>query len=443
MSLPSVAIVGRPNVGKSSLLNALVGERVSIVHDRPGVTRDRVAAEIEHGGRRFEVVDMGGIGAADEPGLEADVELQIQAGLAGADVLLFTVDVRAGCLPRDEELARALRQTGKPALVVVNKVDGERQELLVHDFARLGLGVPRAVSAVEGFGLRDLMEAVVGLLPAPRPEEAEARDGGTRIAVVGQRNAGKSSLVNALAGETRVIVSELPGTTRDAVDVKVQRGARTFTLVDTAGMRKRSRLADSVEFYSQQRALRAVQRAHVVIHVVDACREISQVDKKLADAVLRAFKPCILAINKWDLAEGVEPEAYLRYLGDRLPLLHFAPVLFVSAARGDRLAELLDTAFDLHEQARRRVPTAEVNRLIAEAAQVRGPRVGRGQDPKILFATQVRTDPPWIVLFVNDPELFSDDFRRFLENRLRAALPFPEIPIRISFRERRPVRQGD
>ncbi len=439
MSLPQVAIVGRPNVGKSSLLNALVGRRVSIVHDRPGVTRDRVAVEMAHEGRVFSLVDMGGIGIVDDQNLDAHVEQQINSALAGADVMVFVVDVRAGLMPLDEQIASALRKTGRPTVLLANKVDGERHSLMVEEFSRLGLGRALEVSAVQCLGLTDLLSAVVAGLPEPRGEEKLSEEGETRIALLGQRNAGKSSILNALAGEERVIVSEIPGTTRDAVDVKVSYGERSFTVIDTAGMRKSSRLQDSVEFYSQQRSLSAITRADVALHVIDATKEISQVDKKLAEEIVNAWKPCVIVVNKWDLAAAIDPDTYIKYLGTRLPQLHYAPVIFVSATERIRLKQMVDLAFDLHDQSKHRVSTSEINRIVEESEQMRGPRVGRGKFPKIFFATQVGTTPPWIVLFVNDPTLFPDDFRRFLENRLRQALPFKEIPIRISFRARRSI----
>lgn len=440
MRLPSVAIIGRPNVGKSSLLNAIVGERISIVHDKPGVTRDRVAVEVEREDRVFEVVDMGGIGIVDEQNLDRDVEMQINAALAGADVLLFVADVRGGVMPLDAQVADIIRRQQKPFVFIANKVDSEKQRLLVDEFQSLGLGRPLEVSALERLGIHDVIEALVKALPEKKEGEAKTQEGETLIAIVGQRNAGKSTLINALAGQERVIVSEIPGTTRDAVDVRVTFGSRTFTAIDTAGMRKTSKLADSVEFYSQQRAHRSIERANVVVLLIDATKEISQVDKKIADAILEARKPCVLAINKWDLASEVDTGKYNDYLKTRLPLLHFAPVAFVSSKERVRLRQLVEIAFELHDQAAHRISTAELNRVVAAASRVRGPSVGRGKFPKIYFATQVGVQPPWLVLFVNEPELFKDDFRRFLENRFREAFPsFNEIPLRISFRPRKSI----
>lgn len=438
-----VAIVGRPNVGKSSLLNAAAGRRVSIVHDRPGVTRDRVEAEVEQGGRVFRLMDTGGLGMVDDQQLDEQVDMQIQAGLQVADVLLFLVDARDGVTPLDRRVAAVIRRSGLPHVIAANKVDAARHSPLVEEFHELGMGRPAEISAKQVLGITDLLDDVVDQLPAPRDGERPTRDAGPLVAVVGQRNAGKSTLLNELAGEERVIVSELPGTTRDAVDVQVEFGGRRFTAVDTAGMRKDRRLKGSVEFYGQARARAAIRRAHVVVFMIDATRDVSQVDKKIAADVEEARKPCVLAVNKWDLTGELDPRSYLEYLGSRLPQLGHAPVIFISALQGTRLGELTNLVFQLHEQAGRRVPTAELNRVVAEAAAVRGPRVTRGRYPRIYFATQVGVHPPWIVLFVNNPALFKADFRRFLENRLRRAFPFKEIPLRISFRRRRSASPRD
>lgn len=442
MSLPLVAIVGRPNVGKSSLLNAVVGERVAIVHDMPGVTRDRLARPVRHRERWFSLVDMGGIGIVDEQKLDESIEMQINAALQAASVVLFVLDSRDGVTPLDREVADLIRRGRQPYVLVANKVDSERHRLLVGELEALGLGRPLEVSALQVLGIQDLLDAIVDALPEGAGRVAPPAEGETRIALAGQRNAGKSTLLNALAGEERVIVSEIPGTTRDSVDVQVRFGDRTFTAIDTAGMRKERKLKDSIEFYSQVRARESIERADVVLLLIDARAEVSQVDKKIADIVLSNRKPCVLVVNKWDLAEHVDTRDYVRYLESRLPLFHFAPVVFVSAKERTRLRELVDVAFSLHDQARFRVGTPELNRVVAKAAAVRGPRVSRGKYPKIYFATQVGVSPPWIILFVNDPVLFKDDYKRFLENRFREAFGFKEIPLRISFRERRNVRDG-
>ncbi|HYC76660.1 MAG TPA: ribosome biogenesis GTPase Der [Planctomycetota bacterium] len=436
MSRPSVCIVGRPNVGKSSLLNAVIGERISIVDPTPGVTRDRVAVDVRREGRSFELVDTGGVGIVDRDDLAADVERQINAAIAGADVVVFLVDAQEGLTALDRTAADLLRRSGKPLILACNKVDHEKWEPHAGEFAELGLGEASLTSAKHGLGIDGLLERVIAALPPPSPDEEAFADDVMRICVVGQRNAGKSTLINTLLGEERVIVSDVPGTTRDAVDVRAEHRGRPFICVDTAGVRKAARVQDSIEFYSQARSRRTVERSHVAIFLIDAQKEVSQVDKLVADWILENRKPCVLAVNKWDLAEHVDVDRYLKYLGTRLPLLHYAPVVFLSAKERVRVDELFDVAFDLYDQAGLRVSTGELNRVIEKAAEVRGPRVSKGRHPKIYYGTQVAVHPPYFVLFVNDATMFKDEYRRYLESRLRDAFGFQEIPLRISFRER-------
>ncbi len=441
MSRPSVAIVGRPNVGKSSLLNALAGVRISIVDPTPGVTRDRIGADIRYKERCFELVDTGGIGIVDRHELEMHVEMQINAAVAGADLVLFTVDAQDGLTPLDRQAAEALRRSKKAVLLVANKVDDERFEGFLGEFHKLGAGDPICVSAKFTIGLDELLDAIVAALPERRDDEDLHQTDDLKIAIVGQRNAGKSTLLNAVLGEDRVIVSDVPGTTRDSVDVRVERDGRAFVVIDTAGVRKANRLSDSIEFYSQVRAREAVERCQVAILLIDATKEVSQVDKEVADWILERRRACVLAINKWDLAEatGIETEKYLTYLETRLPLLHYAPVVFLSAKERTRVEEILEVSFDLHRQSGTRISTADVNKVLRKAFEMRKPSRYEGKSGKLFYGTQVGTHPPWFVIFVNEPKLFRDDYRRFLENRLREAFGFSEIPLRISFRARSPI----
>jgi len=434
MALPVVAIVGRPNVGKSSLLNALARARVSIVDPRAGITRDRVSVVVEADERYFELVDTGGLGPVDTEALQEHVHEQIRFALARADLVLFVVDAQQGLLPPDQEAAEALRRLNKPVLLVVNKVDGPSHEPQAAEFARLGFGDPLCVSAEHGRGRERLLEAIVGRLGA---EGTPPDEPVMRLAIVGKRNAGKSTLVNALAGEERMIVSEMPGTTRDAVDVRFEKDGRVFVAIDTAGVRKRRRM-DDIDFYSYTRALRSIRRADVVMHLIDATVPVSEVDVKLAATVLEECKPLVLVVNKWDLArDRATAREYDAYLAQVLPIADYAPVVLMTARTGQNVSAAVDVAWSLHQQARTRVSTGRLNAVLQEILALRGPTPPRGtKRPKIYYATQVATAPPTFVFFCNDPVLISDNYRRFLENRLREALPFSEVPMRLLFRAR-------
>ena len=440
--LPCIAIVGRPNVGKSTLLNRIRKSRVSIVEPSEGVTRDRVSVvariPTHFGERPVEVIDTGGVGIVDRDDLGPHVEEQIRAALIAADVVLFVVDVRAGVTPLDEEVARRLRGIGKPVLLVCNKVEGARLEWDVEEFRRLGVpSEPLPISAQNGEGIAELLEQVAEALPAPLPGEA-APEPSLKIAVVGRRNAGKSTLVNAIAHEERVIVSEIPGTTRDALDVIIERDGETFVVIDTAGVRKKKSHEDAVEFFSDARSYKAIRRADVVLLLFDATQEISAIEKKLARYVRDHYKVAILAANKWDLVEGkgVQPEDFRAYIDQELSGLTHAPVVFLSARTGFNVIRLLKLAKELHRQATQRVRTGELNRVLEKALEARSPS-SRGSRVRILYATQAESSPPTFVLFVNDKRLIGKDWLRYLENRLRAELPFAEVPIHIVLRDKR------
>jgi GTP-binding protein len=440
--LPCIAIVGRPNVGKSTLLNRIRRSRVSIVEPSEGVTRDRVSVvariPTHFGERPVEVIDTGGVGIVDRDDLGPHVEEQIRAALIAADVVLFVVDVRAGVTPLDEEVARRLRGIGKPVLLVCNKVEGARLEWDVEEFRRLGVpSEPLPISAQNGEGIAELLEQVAEALPAPLPGEA-APEPSLKIAVVGRRNAGKSTLVNVIAHEERVIVSEIPGTTRDALDVIIERDGETFVVIDTAGVRKKKSHEDAVEFFSDARSYKAIRRADVVFLLFDATQEISAIEKKLARYVRDHYKVAILAANKWDLVEGkgVQPEDFRAYIDQELSGLTHAPVVFLSARTGFNVIRLLKLAKELHRQATQRVRTGELNRVLEKALEARSPS-SRGSRVRILYATQAESSPPTFVLFVNDKRLIGKDWLRYLENRLRAELPFAEVPIHIVLRDKR------
>ncbi|HRV80461.1 MAG: ribosome biogenesis GTPase Der [Planctomycetes bacterium] len=437
-SLPRVAIVGRPNVGKSTLLNRMCGSRVAIVEPTAGVTRDRVSVPVrlpsDDGPRWIEVIDTGGVGIVDRDDLGPHVESQIQTALHAADLVLFVVDVRDGLTPLDQEVARRLRGLPIPVLLVVNKNEGRQLEWDVDVFYRLGVGEELfGISAQNGLGLHPLYEAMLQRLPGAPSERPEERNS-MKLAVVGRRNAGKSTLINQWAREERMIVSEVPGTTRDAVDVLFERGGETFIAIDSAGLRKPSKVADAVEFFSEARSRKTVRRADVVILMFDVTEPISSIEKRLARYVVDHHKPVILAANKWDLVKDLSPEDFRDYLDKELPGLFFAPILFLSAKNNERADQLLRLGKELVEQAAYRVPTGELNRVLEKALEARSPS-SRGYRVRMRYATQAESSPPTFILFVNDKNLISKDYIRYLQNRIREELPFAEVPVRIVLRD--------
>ncbi|HDZ21228.1 MAG TPA: ribosome biogenesis GTPase Der [Phycisphaerae bacterium] len=447
MSLPIVAIVGRPNVGKSSLFNALVRRRVAIVDATPGVTRDRIHAPWEvgegEGAGYVELADTGGMGIEDTQDLTEEVETQIAYAVATAALMVFVTDAREGLTPLDRHVAEVLRRQDKPVILVANKVDTVTSAVELGDLYRLGFGEPLATSAKHALGLADLRDRVaehlgdvIGDAPA---------DDVMKLAVVGKRNAGKSTFINHLAGEERVIVSETPGTTRDSVDVTIERDGDQFIVIDTAGIRKRRSIAGDIEYYSQHRALRSVRRADVVALLIDAAVEISQVDKDLAGRIVAEDKPVVLVVNKWDLArDRTTGEAYVGYFTKLLPFLSYAPVSLVCATTGENVWQTIRLAQNLFNQSRTRVSTSEVNQAIQEILALRGPSHRPGtRPPKIRYASQVATCPPTIVCFVNDTRSFDQSYRRFLVNQLRDRLPFSEVPIRLIMRQGSVDRHDD
>ncbi len=437
---PIVAIVGRPNVGKSSLFNRLAGRRIAIVDPTSGVTRDRLTTLIEHEGAHFELVDSGGVGIVDSDRLEKDIERQIEAAMREADLIVFVTDVRDGVTPLDREVADRLRELGKPTILAANKVDDSKFVADTAEFFALGFGEPLCVSAHHGHGRRELLDLICERLGDAARAEAPPQEE-MKLALVGKRNAGKSTLVNALAAAERVIVSEAPGTTRDAVDVRFERDGKVFLAIDTAGVRKRRSLKGDIEFYSLHRAKRSIRRADVVVFLLDAPREISQVDKQLGAYILEEKKPCLLAVTKWDLAEGVEPERFTRYVASRLKGFSFAPICYLSAKEGWNVDGMFDVALDLYEQAGRRASTSDVNAAIEAAVARRRPGSRRkARTPKIYYAAQTGVRPPCFTLFVNDPALFAPSYVRFLEGWLQRELGFPEVPVKIVMRPRREPR---
>lgn len=437
---PLVAIVGRPNVGKSSLFNRLVGQPIAIVDPTPGTTRDRILHEVRRDGVRFDIIDTGGIGIVDVMKLEEDIYKQVQRAIATADRIIFLVDGREGVLPLDVEVANSLRGLKDRVILAVNKIDHEGLDHEIHQFQRLGMGEPMAISAAQAEGLHALLARLADGLPAMRDDgEPEPEDGSIRLALVGRRNVGKSSLTNALCGDQRVIVADLPGTTRDAVDVTITRDDTSYVLIDTAGLRKRTQMVeDDLEFFSACRTERAIRRAHVVLLVIDASDEIAAVDKKIARFVETEGKPTIIVVNKWDIAEKAHAsrKAYLEWLHDRLPGLAYAPAVFTCALTGLNVDEVLGIASELALEAKGRVSTSVLNEIIEAAVAQRRPRKVGPSATKIYYATQAECEPPTVIVFVNRTDWIEPGYSRFLEHFLRQHVPFPRVPIRILFKSR-------
>ena len=442
MTIPRVAIVGRPNVGKSSLLNRLVGRRVSIVEPTAGVTRDRVAVTMEAGGRRFELVDTGGLGLVDEALLKEHVEAQIEVALASADVILFVVDGKEGRVPGDDFVAQRLRPLGKSVLLVANKIESYHEEIGVAEWVRLGFGEPLPISAKEGFGASALLERTVALLPPPQDDEHVVPGDALRFAIVGKRNSGKSTLLNQLAGEERVIVSEIPGTTRDAIDVEFEFDGRKLLAIDTAGVRKKKSLEHAIELFAHSRSNDSIRRAHVCVHMFDVREPISQVDKSLAAYCVEHHKPVVLVGNKVDLAPELDLKKWRAYLEQQLPGLDHAPVVFVSARDGLNVDAMLELLFELREQTRTQMATAKLNKVLQEARDRLLPSSG-GNLAKLFYGTQTSTEPLSVLVFVNEPRLFRGQYERYLTQVLREAFDCPEVPIRLAFRRREKIVLGE
>jgi len=435
MSKPVVAIIGRPNVGKSSLFNALFGERVSIVHDTPGVTRDRVYARANWRDREFVIIDTGGI----EPDTDDELlkGMRTQAGIAidTADVILFMCDVKSGLTAADHEIAVMLRKSKRPVIVCVNKIDhvgAPPPEL--YEFYNLGLGEVYSISASHRLGIGELLDAVFEHFP-PVPENEDENET-VRVALIGKPNAGKSSLSNKMIGQDRSIVSDIPGTTRDAIDSVIENEHGSFTIIDTAGLRKKSRIDSSVEKYSMLRSLTAIERANVCVILIDAVEGVTEQDTKVAGYAHNAGKACIFAVNKWDLIEKETGtlEAMRKILLERFSFMDYAPVVFLSAKTGQRVDKLFEMIRLVYEQAGKRLSTGTLNEMISEATAMVPTPQDKGKHLKIYYATQVATYPPQFVLFVNDRDLMHFSYERYLENQLRKNFGFEGTPIRIYMR---------
>lgn len=452
MGTPVVCIVGRQNVGKSTLFNAIANRRISIEEPTSGVTRDRISTFIERGDIFFELIDTAGMGVEIESPdksnvyrkpaeeLALSIRKQIDIALSKADLILFVVDVQAGLTSLDKDCASLLHKLARPVILVANKADNSKLEESAAEFHALGLGHPLPVAALHRRGISALIDEISKRIPKVPPDRTRPV---LELAVVGRRNVGKSTLINTLAGEERVLVSEIPGTTRDSIDVHFELDGRRFTAIDTAGVRKKGRIEHAIEFFSIARAYRSIRRASVVLLVIDATTEISDVDKKLARYIEEQLKPCVIVLNKWDLVKDAGTKEYIRYLNKKLNALPYAPVSFISAKDGTNVIQTVHLALELWEQASRRISTGRLNRLVREVSESHRPRTRGATTPRIYYATQAGVNPPVIVFFVNDPELFPPTYRRYLENKIRQEMGTPNIPIGLVFRQKKSAKAKD
>lgn len=436
MGVTQVVIVGRPNVGKSSLFNWLINKRIAIVDDQAGVTRDRLTQLMCVGDRYFELVDTGGMGIEDTDDLTGHIEDQIETAIESAHIILFVVDTRDGLVSLDEAVAKRLRYTKVPVICVANKTDAESLDAQANEFYRLGRGKLVRVSTQQNRGKQELLDEIFERLPegpvdGPPPEPL------MKVAIVGRRNTGKSTFVNTLAQAERIIVSEVPGTTRDSIDVRFELDGKAFMAIDTPGLRRRKSISTDIDFYSTHRAERSIRRADVVLLFFDATERISKVDKQLCDYIAEQYKPCVFVVNKWDLLAGSLPtEKWVHYLRDTFRTMRHVPIAFVTGQSGKNVKALLNHAQMLFKQSRSRVSTSDLNRLLKAAIDRNPPPIYRNRQPKIYYATQVGEEPPTLVLFCNQPQAITENYRRYLVGVFRDNLPYAEVPIKLYLRKR-------
>ena len=434
---PIVAIVGRPNVGKSTLVNRLIGHRNSIVDDRPGVTRDRIYFDVEWQNKLFTVIDTGGIVPGDEDEIMLSIYDQAKIACDEADKIIFVVDGKDGVHPVDEDIANILRQSDKPVFLAVNKLDNPDSLAMMSDFYSLAIGEPIGISALHGSGgVGDLLDLVTSDFEIT---EEDTPENTIKIAIVGRPNAGKSSIVNALLNEDRVIVSDISGTTRDSIDSKIKYHGKEFVIVDTAGIRKKAKVEWGVEKFAVDRAIRSIRDCDVAVLVIDATQGISDQDKKISSIITEAGKGLIVAVNKWDLIEDKKSNTINQFdlkIANEIPFLDFAPKIYISAVTKQRLNQIFEKSVEVYEQCTKRVSTGLLNKVINEAYVLNPPQSVKNARLKILYTTQINVQPPSFVLFVNNEELLKDHYKRYIENKLREAFGFFGTPIRISVRSR-------
>ena len=436
MARPVAAIVGRPNVGKSTLFNKMAGRRISIVEDTPGVTRDRIYTEVEWLDKKFTLIDTGGIEPYSEDVIMVQMRRQAEIAIEMAQVIIFIVDGQEGITPADQEVATMLRKSKKKIILVVNKIDAPKFKDNVYEFYNLGLGEPIGISAAQQLGLGDMLDEILSGFPESDGEDYDEFT--TKVAIVGKPNVGKSSLVNRIIGEERVIVSDIAGTTRDAIDTPFEFGEDKYVFIDTAGMRKRKKIFENIEHYSVVRSLTAIERSDVCLILIDAVEGVTEQDTKIAGFVNEQGRAAIIVVNKWDLVEKDE-KTMNRFIEDirrELPFMAYAPTIFISALTGQRVTKLFELIKFVSNQHAMRISTGMVNDIINEAVLMNQPAISGGRRLKILYTTQVSVKPPTFALFVNDPEILHFSYQRYLENQLRKSFGFEGTPIRFLVRKR-------
>lgn len=437
MSKPIVAVVGRPNVGKSTLFNRLAGERISIVQDTPGVTRDRIYADVEWTGRKFTLIDTGGMEIGAEDVILKQILQQAEIAIETADVILFITDAKAGMTDDDKQVANMLRRTKKPVVLAVNKIDNvNRDSMNIYEFYELGIGDPIAISAGQALGLGDMLDEVISYFP--ENAEAEEEEEVIKVAIIGKPNVGKSSLINKILGEDRLIVSNIPGTTRDAIDTPIEIDGQKYVFIDTAGMRRKSKIKEEIERFSIIRAVAAVERCDVAILVIDANEGITDQDTKIAGIAHERGRAAIVAVNKWDAIEKNDKtmNQYLKDIGNELAYMPYAPKVFISALTGQRITRMLELIQTVYQNHALRISTGVLNDVLIEATAMQQPPADKGRQLKLYYITQVSIKPPTFVIFVNDRELFHFSYKRYIENQLREAFGFVGTPIHFIVREK-------
>lgn len=430
-----IAIIGRPNVGKSTLFNRIIGRRSAIVDDLPGVTRDRNYAVTEWAGKRFTLIDTGGFVPESEDIIETAIREQAQAAIEEADKILFVVDGTAGLLPTDRDVADVLRRSSKKTLLVVNKLDNEQREALMGDFYALGLGTPIPASALAGRNVGDLLDILTADMPADDNESVDPR---LKIAVIGKPNVGKSSLINALLQESRHIVTEIPGTTRDPIDAILRYHGEEMLLIDTAGLRRRSKIKESVEFYSAVRSLKSIERCDVAVILLDAMEGLEHQDLRIVETALERRRPVVIGVNKWDLVEKDDRTAkeYERALKEKLRKFDYLPVIFISALTKQRVFKVIELVKRVDAEQQKRIPTSQLNELLGQDIKTFPPRSRSGKEIKINYITQVKSKPPVFAFFCNEPRMIDDTYKRYLENKIRSHFEFAGVPVTLSFKQK-------